>query len=37
MATPLARPLWLWTDDTPDADTPMSTQGVAGMEVAENA
>jgi preprotein translocase subunit SecD len=37
MATPLARPLWLWTDDTPDAETPMSTRGVAGMEVGENA
>ncbi|TAK62786.1 MAG: protein translocase subunit SecD [Dehalococcoidia bacterium] len=37
MSTPLARPLWLWTDDTPDAETPMSTQGVPGMEGAENA
>ena len=37
MSTPLARPLWLWTDDKPDADTPISTRGVAGMEGAENA
>jgi preprotein translocase subunit SecD len=37
MNTPLARPLWLWTDDKPDADTPMSTRPVAGMEAAENA
>jgi preprotein translocase subunit SecD len=37
MGTPLARPLWLWTDDRPDADTPMSTSGVVGMEGAENA
>lgn len=35
IATPLARPLWLWTDDRPDEDTPMSTSGVAGMEVAD--
>jgi preprotein translocase subunit SecD len=35
IATPLARPLWLWTDDTPDAETPMSTRGVPGAEVAE--
>lgn len=35
IGTPLARPLWLWTDDKPDADTPMSTQGIAGMEVAD--
>jgi preprotein translocase subunit SecD len=32
IATPLARPLWLWTDDKPEADTPMSTRPVAGME-----
>lgn len=32
MATPLARPLWLWTDDKPDAETPMSTRGVPGAE-----
>ncbi len=37
IATPLARPLWLWTDDRPDADMPMSTRPVAGMEGAENA
>ncbi len=37
MSTPLARPLWLWTDDKPDAETPMSTRGVPGMEGAENA
>lgn len=37
IATPLARPLWLWTDDTPDSDTPMSTRPAAGMEVADNA
>jgi preprotein translocase subunit SecD len=37
IATPLARPLWLWTDDKPDAETPMSTRPVAGMEGAENA
>ncbi len=37
MGTPLARPLWLWTDDKPEADTPISTRGVAGMEGAENA
>lgn len=35
IATPLARPLWLWTDDRPDEDTPMSTRGVAGMEAAD--
>ena len=35
LATPLARPLWLWTDDTPDEETPMSTRGVAGMEAAD--
>ena len=37
IATPLARPLWLWTDDRPDADMPMSTRPVAGMEGAEHA
>lgn len=37
MGTPLARPLWLWTDDTPDVDTPMSTRPVPGMEGVENA
>ena len=37
MSTPLARPLWLWTDDTPDAETPMSTQGVPGLEGMEGA
>jgi preprotein translocase subunit SecD len=37
IATPLARPLWLWTDDKPDAETPMSTRGVPGAEAAENA
>ena len=35
IATPLARPLWLWTDDKPDAETPMSTRGVTGMEAAD--
>ena len=35
MNTPLARPLWLWTDYTPDAETPMSTRGVAGVEAAD--
>ncbi len=35
MNTPLARPLWLWTDDKPDAETPMSTRGVAGVEAAD--
>ncbi|HYM16717.1 MAG TPA: protein translocase subunit SecD [Dehalococcoidia bacterium] len=35
IATPLARPLWLWTDDTPDAETPMSTRGVPGAEGAD--
>jgi preprotein translocase subunit SecD len=35
IATPLARPLWLWTDDKPDEGTPMSTRGVAGMEAAD--
>jgi preprotein translocase subunit SecD len=35
MNTPLARPLWLWTDDTSDAETPMSTTGVPGAEVAD--
>ncbi len=35
IATPLARPLWLWTDDRPDEGTPMSTRGVAGMEAAD--
>jgi preprotein translocase subunit SecD len=37
IATPLARPLWLWTDDKPDAETSMSTTPVLGMEPAENA
>jgi preprotein translocase subunit SecD len=37
IATPLARPLWLWTDDKPDVENPMSTRPVAGMEGAENA
>jgi len=37
MATPLARPLWLWTDDRPDAETPMSTRGVPGAEELEHA
>ncbi len=37
IATPLARPLWLWTDDTPDADTPMSTRPMPNLESAENA
>jgi len=38
IGTPLARPLWLWTDDRPDAETPMSTRGVPGVvEGAENA
>ena len=37
IGTPLARPLWLWTDDKPDIETPMSTRGVPGMEGAENA
>jgi preprotein translocase subunit SecD len=35
IATPLARPLWLWTDDKPDAETPMSTRGVPGAEAAD--
>jgi preprotein translocase subunit SecD len=33
IATPLARPLWLWTDDKPDAETPMSTRGVPGLDM----
>ena len=37
IATPLARPLWLWTDDKPDAETPMSTRAVTGMEGAVDA
>jgi preprotein translocase subunit SecD len=37
IATPLARPLWLWTDDKPDAETPMSTSPARGMEPVENA
>jgi preprotein translocase subunit SecD len=37
IATPLARPLWLWTDDKPDIDTPMSTRGVPGAEAVERA
>jgi preprotein translocase subunit SecD len=37
MSTPLARPLWLWTDDKPDAETPMSTRGVPGLETMEGA
>ncbi len=37
IATPLARPLWLWTDDKPDAETPMSTRPMPGMEGVENA
>jgi preprotein translocase subunit SecD len=35
IGTPLARPLWLWTDDKSDEETPMSTRGVAGMEAAD--
>jgi preprotein translocase subunit SecD len=35
MGTPLARPLWLWTDDKPDIDTPMSARPVPGMEAAD--
>ncbi|MBI5287505.1 MAG: protein translocase subunit SecD [Chloroflexi bacterium] len=35
MNTPLARPLWLWTDDKPDLETPMSTRGVTGVEAAD--
>ena len=35
MATPLARRLWLWTDDRPDGGEPVSTLGVAGAEVAD--
>lgn len=35
MGTPLVRPLWLWTDDKPDLDTPMSTTPVSGMETAD--
>jgi preprotein translocase subunit SecD len=35
MGTPLARPLWLWTDDKPDIDTPMPTRPVPGMEAAD--
>ena len=34
MGTPLARKLWLWTDDKPDAE-PMSTLGLPGAEVAD--
>ena len=37
IATPLARPLWLWTDDTPDAEMPMSTRPMPNMESVENA
>lgn len=37
IATPLARPLWLWTDDRPDVETPMSTRGVPGAEGVEHA
>lgn len=35
--TPLARPLWLWTDDKPEAGRPMSTRGVAEAEGLEHA
>jgi preprotein translocase subunit SecD len=34
MNTPLARRLWLWTDDKPDI-APMSTLGVTGAEAAD--
>jgi preprotein translocase subunit SecD len=34
MNTPLARRLWLWTDDKPDIE-PMSTLGMPGAEVAD--
>jgi preprotein translocase subunit SecD len=37
ISTPLARPLWLWTDDKPDEETPMSTRGVPGLEEVEAA
>ena len=36
MATPLARKLWLWTDDKPDADADVTRCGRAGAaEVAD--
>jgi preprotein translocase subunit SecD len=35
ISTPLARPLWLWTDDSPDSETPMSTLATPGMEGAD--
>ncbi|MDP9236458.1 MAG: protein translocase subunit SecD [Chloroflexota bacterium] len=37
IATPLARPLWLWTDDNAEAETPVSASPIRGMEPAENA
>ncbi len=35
MRTPLARSLWLWTDDTPDAGAPMSTLLPTGVEAVD--
>ncbi len=37
IATPLARPLWLWTDDAPDIETPMDARAMPGPEAVENA
>lgn len=35
MGTPLARRLWMWTDDKPDGGEPVSTLGIPGTEVAD--
>ena len=35
MRTPLARPLWLWTDDTPNTGAPMSTLSPIGVEAVD--
>lgn len=37
IATPLGRPLWLWTDDQPDGQPETSTFGAPEMEAAERA
>lgn len=37
LSTPLTRQLWLWTDDKPDTETPISTLGAPGLEGMEGA
>jgi preprotein translocase subunit SecD len=35
MATPLARSLWLWTDDKPDLDAPPRQSSITPVEAAD--